>query len=619
MAAALRQKRKDHESKRDPNERLHRVVRAAHRALVLSDDESGFLGRICRTLVFVGGYRLAWLGFEKGGELHCSAKYSAGGFENFDPFLLLFPTVTGDAEENLLERVLHKGRWQVRRRPSQATSPDDPPSVALTAAAFPLRIREKVAGVLLVYGDDASGFDREERRLLSEIAQDIAFGIAVLRDKAGALAPVSRADGMVSVDPVTGVSSYTYFEAQLELDLAANPERFQQAALLVIGIHRLWEINDSFGLEQADVLLRHIAERLQQALPTDARVARMRGDEFAVFLATPVQAETEERLQSLVQILREPFTVESLEVEVHTTIGYSLYPSDGRAIGHLIRNAAVAMRRAKAEHEPVARYDSGHDEQGPQRLALAVDLRRALDADELRLHYQPKVEVASGRICGVEALVRWEHPKRGLIPPDEFISVAEQTGQIGAITEWVIRRSLKDATVWREAGLEVPVAVNLSPRDLKNEALPDKIAGLLQAAGAEGSWLELEITEGAVIDNPEGALRVLERLSDLGIALYIDDFGTGYSSLGYLKQLPADALKIDKSFIIDMLSDPDSAVIVRSLIGLAHHLGLKVVAEGVENEATWKELVGLGCDVVQGFYIGRPVSSGEFLQQTRQQ
>jgi EAL domain-containing protein (putative c-di-GMP-specific phosphodiesterase class I) len=214
----------------------------------------------------------------------------------------------------------------------------------------------------------------------------------------------------------------------------------------------------------------------------------------------------------------------------------------------------------------------------------------------------------------VEALVRWEHPQQGMIPPDEFISLAEQTGLIKPLTEWVMETALRQSIAWRKAGLVVPIAVNLSARNLRDAELVDKLEQMLSASGAEGNWLELEITEGAVMEDPESALVILKRLSDIGISLFIDDFGTGYSSLSYLKKLPVDAVKIDKSFVIDMLMNADSAAIVRSTIGLAHDLGLKVVAEGVESRAVWDRLIDLDCDVVQGYHISRPLSAEQLIE-----
>ncbi len=269
------------------------------------------------------------------------------------------------------------------------------------------------------------------------------------------------------------------------------------------------------------------------------------------------------------------------------------------------------MYVAKRARSGYALYDADRDEHSLRRLALMGELRQAIAADELVLHYQPKVALATGHLQGVEALVRWPHPARGLIPPDEFIPLPEQTGVIGPLTHWVLDAALAQARAWRDRGLALPVAVNLSARLLQDPAVVDTILGLLAARGVEPRWLEIEITESAVMADPARARALLARLHDRGIRLAIDDFGTGYSSLAYLKRLQVDAIKIDQSFVREMRAGSDDEAIARAIIDLGHNLGLGVVAEGVEDAATQARLATLGCDVAQGYHIGRPVSAGD--------
>ncbi|MFZ5620602.1 MAG: putative bifunctional diguanylate cyclase/phosphodiesterase [Pseudomonadota bacterium] len=270
------------------------------------------------------------------------------------------------------------------------------------------------------------------------------------------------------------------------------------------------------------------------------------------------------------------------------------------------------MHQAKKAGNRYAFYAADRDEASPQRLALVTELRQAIELDQLTLHYQPKVDLRSGRACGVEALVRWKHPERGMMPPDSFIPLAEHTGLIRPLTEWVIMAALRQAAAWRRTGMELPIAVNLSAHSLRDREFLGRLERMFIDWEASADWLEFEITESAIMDDPEHALDILRRLHELGIALFIDDFGTGYSSLSYLQRLPVDALKIDRSFVKDLLEDKDSASIVRSTITLAHDLGIGVVAEGIETAAVRDRLAELACDQAQGYFFGKPMPAEEF-------
>jgi EAL domain-containing protein (putative c-di-GMP-specific phosphodiesterase class I) len=301
-----------------------------------------------------------------------------------------------------------------------------------------------------------------------------------------------------------------------------------------------------------------------------------------------------------------------LPVDVHVSIGIALYPSHGTDADELIRKMDVAMNEAKKTGNNYAIYSESQDQDAPRRLALAGDLRRAIENDELELHYQPKIDIRTGKVCGTEALARWHHPVHGVLSPVEFIPLAEHTGLIHPLTEWALETAMRQSHDWREAGLLIPVAVNLSARNLRDPRLQDKIKDRCLAWGIAPGMLELEITESDIMEDPAGALEMLTRLHEQGMPIHIDDFGTGYSSLSYLQKLPVDTLKIDKSFVADMLFNKDSATIVRSTIKLAHDLGMKVIAEGVEEKAMFSRLRTMGCDVAQGFYFGQPMPEERF-------
>jgi EAL domain-containing protein (putative c-di-GMP-specific phosphodiesterase class I) len=315
--------------------------------------------------------------------------------------------------------------------------------------------------------------------------------------------------------------------------------------------------------------------------------------------------------RQIVDALDIPFNIGGIMIDIVSTVGIAMYPEHGKDGSQLMRRADVAMNDAKKSGKRYAFYRREQDEHRAQRLAMVGELRHAISANQLMLYYQPKISMSSGRIAGLEALARWNHPSRGMVPPDEFVSLAEQSGLIKPLTDWVIAEALREAATLRRGGVALPVAVNLSAHNLRDAGFVQKVEQSLREFGAAPDWIELEITEGAVMEDPASALEILTQLRRLGIKLFIDDFGTGYSSLGYLKKLPVHAVKIDKSFVIDMIDDQDSEAIVRTTINLGHELGLDVVAEGVESRRALDRLAGLGCDVAQGYFVSRPMPGSE--------
>jgi EAL domain-containing protein (putative c-di-GMP-specific phosphodiesterase class I) len=296
------------------------------------------------------------------------------------------------------------------------------------------------------------------------------------------------------------------------------------------------------------------------------------------------------------------------------SIGIALNPEHGADSDVLLRRADVAMYVAKRSGRGFATYSPDQDQHSPERLALVSELRRAIESDELMLVYQPKVSLRTSRCVGVEALIRWNHPQRGLIPPDQFIPLAEQTGLIKNLSQWVLNSALRQASEWQTQGVAVPIAVNLSMRDLHDPDLPDTVGALLKRWQVIPAHLMVEITENGLMADPARALQTISGLRVMGIRIAIDDFGTGYSSLAYLKRLPVDELKIDRSFVRDLATDEDDLAIVRSTLTLGHDLGLSIVAEGIEDAGTWDLLRRLGCDVAQGYFIGRPLSAAAIAE-----
>jgi diguanylate cyclase len=383
-------------------------------------------------------------------------------------------------------------------------------------------------------------------------------------------------------------------------------------ALLMMDLDRFKEVNDTFGHHWGDELLKQVSERLQAALRATDTVARLGGDEFAVVLPSARDAgEAVAAARKLLRILEVPFEVEGQALDVRASIGIALCPQHGDDAETLLRRADVAMYVAKRAGGGYAVYQVEHDHHTPGRLSLVSELRRAIDQDELILHYQPKVDIRTGQVVGVEALVRWDHPQLGLIMPGEFVPLAEQSGLIEPLSRWVLGTALRQCEVWRESGLEVPISVNLSMRNLRDPQLPEAIATLLERCNIEPVLLRIEVTENVLMNDPARAMEVLSRLKELGVHITIDDFGAGQASFGYLRGLVVDELKVDKSFIKDIADDEQGSALVRSAIQLGHNLGVSVLAEGVEDLKTWSVLSDLDCDQVQGYYLTEPLTAPE--------
>jgi diguanylate cyclase (GGDEF)-like protein len=416
-------------------------------------------------------------------------------------------------------------------------------------------------------------------------------------------------------DGLTGLPNRTLLLDCIELALRESDAADDGGALLLLGIDRFREVNDTLGHTHGDALIVAVGRCLDDLVGDGEVVARLGGDEFAVLLRR-VDGESGARAaaEQVREALRTPFEVAGLSLAIDVSVGLALLPpSSAEAEGDVyvdaetvLRHADVAMSEAKQGHAGLAVYASEHDHHSTEQLQLLGELRVALNQRQLLLHYQPKLDLVTGEVRGVEALVRWQHPERGLLPPDSFVPTAERTGLINALTDYVLDVALGKAAYWLEQGLSVPMAVNISARSLLDPAFPDRVLASLSARRMPPASLILEITETSIMEDPEHALAALQRLHDAGVYLSIDDFGTGYSSLAYLKRLPVDEIKIDRSFISSLTADARDRLIVASTVSLGRALGLDVVAEGVEDEQTLAVLQTLGCDLAQGFLFGRP-------------
>ena len=480
-------------------------------------------------------------------------------------------------------------------------------------AAAPLFSQDTVIGMMTVANrlSDVSTFGPDDVQLLETFANHASASLenARLVSRLRRQADDSRYQALH--DALTGLPNRTMFRSEVDAAIRRSPSA--PFAVLLMDLDKFKEVNDTLGHHNGDRVLITAAARLQaSSRPTDL-VARLGGDEFGILLDGVPSAEDAMALaRRLVDAMGAPFSVEDLTLEVGASIGIALYPLHGADVDTLVQRADVAMYEAKRGYRGCAVYSPDQDSYSPARLALVTDLRRAIDAGELGVVYQPKVDLRNGLVIGAEALVRWHHPQRGDVPADEFVPVAEHTGLLRPLTLLVLDRALAACAGWRAEGYPLVVAVNLSVRNLLDPELPSDVERLLARHDVPADALELEITESALIADPARSESGLHRLRELGVGIAIDDYGTGYSSLAYIRRMPVTALKIDKSFVMGMATDENDGVIVRSTIDLGRNLGLAVVAEGVEDPETWATLLEYGCEVAQGYYFGRPMSDEAF-------
>lgn len=413
-------------------------------------------------------------------------------------------------------------------------------------------------------------------------------------------------------DELTGLPNRALLLERIKQAILRAKRELLPLTILVMDLDRFKEINDALGHHYGDFLLQKVGERLHQVIRESDTLARLGGDEFSVALAGTDAEQSKIVCQKISDAIQQPFIIEGHCLNIGISIGIATYPAHGNDCDTLLQHADVAMYSAKSTETHYAIYDASQDQFTLNRLMLLADLREAIRKDEhLSLHFQPKIIIRNNRIHGVEALLRWNHPELGLIPPDQFIPLAEQGGIIRSLSQWVLHAALRQRAAWRDAGLDLTVSVNLSIKDLQDLAVPLTIKELLKEYRLEPSDLMLEITETSMMLDPDRTYEVISNLHALGVQLSIDDFGTGYSSLAYLKQLPAEELKIDKSFVINMLRDDNDKVIVRATIDLAKNLGLAVIAEGVESIEILSRLEEMGCDMAQGYQICRPLPAKE--------
>jgi diguanylate cyclase (GGDEF)-like protein/PAS domain S-box-containing protein len=458
-------------------------------------------------------------------------------------------------------------------------------------------------------------FELDMQLVPVEDSGQLTHWVAFLRDVTAAKHQVTSLRHQATHDALTGLPNRTLLFDALEKAIETARGNGSGLALMLMDLDRFKEVNDTFGHQFGDALLKQVAFRLQNQLRGEDVVARLGGDEFALVLPAAADANAiGVTARRILNTLEQQFVIEGQVLEVGASIGIAIYPDHGTDARTLLRRADVAMYNAKQKQTGYSFHREDADARSADQLSLVVELRGAIERNELELHYQPKLHMQTGLMTRCEVLMRWRHPRRGLLSPDHFIPLAERTGLIRSVTDWLLDRALAQCNRWREAGAPIHVAVNISAKSLLDQSLPEKVAAALARWEIDARFLKIEITESSIMADPAHALAILAMLQSMGVRLSVDDFGTGYSSLTHLRELPIDEIKIDKSFVMGMATSDADAAIVRTVIDLAHNLGKQVCAEGVENEAAWHKLRDLGCDLAQGFWIARPMPADELMQ-----
>ena len=476
----------------------------------------------------------------------------------------------------------------------------------------PLRRGEKPQVTFEVdnYRKDGSHYPAEVRMQLSNTETPPVF-IAILQNISERRKYIADLEHKALYDNLTDLPNRSLFQDRLTHALKVAHREDVSLAVLTVDIVRLREINDILGHHAGDLVLQEIAHRLQELLRETDTVSRLGGDEFAIVMPGVNHKHCSIAANKIQRIFEQPIIIEDTSLEIEATIGIAIYPDHGNEPDMLLQHADIAMHMAKNESTGFSIYKPENDLFSLRRLKMLGELRKAIQQKELVLYYQPQINIRQGRVTSVEALARWPHKVDGMIPPGEFIPMVEQSGLIRPFTYWVLEEAIVQLKLWGEAGINLPVSVNLSTRNLLDTELQGKITELLGIHNVSPANLTLEVTESAVMSRPEAALKVLTQLHEIGLKLSIDDYGTGYSSLAYLKKLPVDELKIDQTFVFGLTKNDDDAIIVRSTIDLAQNMGLKVVAEGVESQEILDTLAILSCDIAQGYHMSRPISAEE--------
>ncbi|MHB1585780.1 MAG: EAL domain-containing protein [Acidiferrobacteraceae bacterium] len=606
--------------------RVHRVLSGINSALLRIRERDALLQEVCRIAVDQGGFRLAWIGIVHPETSAVVPKAWAGPAEDYVQGIDISTREDVPEGQGPISDAVRSGKHTVcndmEHDPRMLLWRERKSAFGLgSMAAFPLQIQQHVVGAIALYAGEPGFFDSEELRLLEELAANAGLGLEYIDQE-------HQLRYLAYYDPLTGLANRTLFHDRLGQVLTRAQRTDTRTAVLAIEMVQFRKVLDTLGRQAGDSVLRETGARLTRAIranDTVARVgtetiARLGGDAFALLLADikhPHEAET--IAQRLLKAVRNPVIIGVETVVLDARAGIALGPQDSEDPETLLAHAELALHSLTTTgQEQIRFYAPEMNVRTRERHKFEQNLRQALERGEFMLHYQPQVELTHGAIVGTEALLRWQHPEKGLVSPAAFIPILEDTGLIIAVGDWVLRTACTQQVKWKQAtGVAVNMAINISAHQFRDKDLPGRIRDIIGETGIDPNHLELEITESVYMDHADRTLQILDTFKSEGIRLSIDDFGTGYCSLGYLREFPVDILKIDQSFVKWMTRDPDSYVIARSVVALAHGLGMRVIAEGVETEGQLRLLAAEGCDDIQGYFFSRPVPASEILHLLR--
>ncbi|MGZ5168947.1 MAG: EAL domain-containing protein [Burkholderiales bacterium] len=592
--------------------RVYAILSGINTLIVRVRDRDELFREACRIALDEGGFRMAWIGIVDRQSMKIVPGASAGMDEALLASIKGLLSSSESAPKTMIVRAIRDKKAVVSN-----VSPSDPQALlgkkhaeagVRSLAVLPLIVSDEAVGVLALYASENEFFHQEELTLLTELAGDIAFAIDHI-EKA------EKLNYLAYYDVLTGLANRSLFLERVAQYMRSAVSGGHRLAVFLIDLERFKNINDSLGQAAGDALLRQVAEWLTGNVPDANLLARVGADHFAVVLPVVKQEGDVARLieKAMKAFLDHPFRMNDAVFRIAAKVGVALFPDDGADADTLFQNAEAAVKKAKASGDRYLFYTQKMTETVAGKLTLENQLRQALDNEEFVLHYQPKVNLASGKLTSAEALIRWNDPRTGLVPPGRFIPVLEETGLIYEVGRWALRKAIEDYLRWRNAALApVRIAVNVSPLQLRHRAFIAEIEQAIAIDAHAAAGLELEITEGMIMEDVKRSVASLQAIRAMGVTIAIDDFGTGFSSLGYLSKLPVDTVKIDRSFIMDMTAAPEGLALVSTIINLAHALKLKVVAEGVETEEQSRLLRLLNCDEMQGFLFSKPLPAEIF-------
>jgi diguanylate cyclase (GGDEF)-like protein/PAS domain S-box-containing protein len=592
--------------------RVYAVLSGINTLIVRVRNRDELFKEACRIAVKVGGFRMAMLSLVDPGVTKVVPVASAGVEDELLTAIKARLSSSEDAPSTMISQAI-RGKKPVISNDSQNDSrvlfgKKYAESGVRSMAILPLIVANEGVGVLALYAAETGFFDEEEIKLLTELAGDISFAVDHI-DKQ------ERLDYVAYYDTLTGLANRALFHERLEQRVMNTGEPSHKLALVLLDIERYKTINDTLGRQAGDALLKDVAVRLSAYAADVGRLARIDADHFALMVPDVQSGEELARLTE--QLVREvfgpPFRIGDSDLRVSAKFGIAIFPADGADADTLFRNAEAALKKAKASGERYLFYTQRMNERVAEKLSLENKLRQALDNEEFVLHYQPKVNLLTRKVTSAEALIRWNDPRTGLVPPGRFIPILEETGLIYEVGRWALRKAIEDYLRWRAAGLAaVRLAVNVSALQMRNRGFIGEVTRAIGIDAHAAAGLELEITESLIMEDVKHGIANLEAIRAMGVSIAIDDFGTGFSSLSYLSKLPLDTLKIDRSFVINMTSGPQGMALVSSIINLAHSLKLKVVAEGVETEEQSRLLQMLTCEEMQGYLFSKPLPAEIF-------